>query len=175
MSRVADVPQELDLPSGQITINNLNFNTLYDRYAPALFGVITKTVLNEDEAVELLEKTFVTVHAELSTFRPEKQPVFAWLLTITRKTMADALQARNKVPTPTFQLTSTGNVTLSSNRAVPADSFDTPSTDSQLKELLDAVLFKKCTPEEAARSIGISVETARQQLRLAMQHFRSQL
>ncbi|GAB3775909.1 hypothetical protein GCM10028818_20650 [Spirosoma horti] len=174
MSRVTDMPQELDLPNGQTTINNLNFNTLYDRYAPALFGVITKTVLNEEEAAALLEKTFVTVHAELSTFRPDKQPVFTWLLGLTRKTIADALQARNKVPSPAFQLTSTGNVRLSSNRTAPAGSFCTDSTDSQLKELLDAVLFKKCTPEEAAQSIGLPVETARQQMRLAMQQVRLQ-
>jgi DNA-directed RNA polymerase specialized sigma24 family protein len=174
MSRVTEVPQELDLPSGQTTINNLNFNTLYDQYAPALFGVITKTVLNEGEAAALLEKIFITVHAELSTFRPGKQSVFTWLLTLTRKTIADALQARNKVPSPAFLLTSTGNVTLSPNRTAPAGSFCTDPTDTQLKELLDAVLFKKCTPEEAAHTIGLPVETARQQLRLAMQQIRSQ-
>jgi len=96
------------------------------------------------------------------------------LLSLTRKTIADALQARSKVPSPAFQLTSTGNVTLSPNRTVPAGSFRTGSTDTQLKELLDAVLFKKCTPEEAAHSIGLPVETARQQLRLAMQQVSSQ-
>lgn len=174
MSRVTNVPQEPDLPSGQNTINNLNFHTLYDRYAPALLGIITKTVLNKDEAAALLEKIFVTVHAELSAFQSERQPVFAWLLALTRKTMTDALHARNKVPSPAFQVSSTGKVTSLATSTVPAGRFDTPSTDSPLNELLDAVLFKKCTPEEAARTIGIPVETARQQLRLAVQQFRSQ-
>ncbi|AKD58314.1 hypothetical protein SD10_03950 [Spirosoma radiotolerans] len=167
------MPQELDLPSGQNPINKFTFHGLYDRYAPALFGVITKTVPNEDEAVALLEKTFETVHVELSKFKPGKQPVFAWLLTITRKIIAEALQSRNKVPSHVFQLTSTGKVMPSTSSIAPVNSFSTTSTHTQLKELLDSVLFKKCTPEEAAQTIGIPIETARQQLRLAMQQLRS--
>lgn len=173
MSRVTDVPGELDLPRGQNTINKFDFHTLYDRYAPALFGVITKSILNQDEAASVLEKIFVVVQTEIGTFQPEKQPVFAWLLAITRKTITDALLARNKVQYPIFQVTSTGQVTLLAKHVTPAVRFDMSSTDSQLKELLDAVLFKKCTPEEAARTIGLPVETARQQLRLAMQQLRS--
>jgi len=173
MSRVTNVPQELDLPHGQSTINKLDFHALYDRYAPALFGIITKSILNKDEAAALLEKVFTTVQTEIGAFSPDKQPVFAWLLTVNRKAIADALQTRNKVPYPTFQVTATGQVTLPTNHITPAGRFHTHSADYQLKELLDAVLFKKCTPEEAARTIGLPVETARQQLRLAMQQLRS--
>lgn len=173
MSRVTDVPRELDLPRGQNTIVKRDFHTLYDRYAPALFGIITKSILNKDEAAAILEKIFMAVQIEMGTFKPEKQPIFAGLLAITRKTIADALQTRNKVPYPIFQVTATGQVTLPASNGAPAGRFDALSADSQLKELLDAVLFKKCTPEEAARTIGLPVETARQQLRLALQQLRS--
>ena len=172
MSRVTEVPKELDLPRRQNTIDKLDFYTLYDRYAPALFGVITKSIPNQDEAAALLETIFVAVQAEIGTFNPEKQPVFVWLLAITRKAITDVLQTRNKVPYPAFQITATRQVTLSTNHITPAGRFHTHSTDSQLKELLDAVLFEKCTPEEAARTIGLPVETARQQLRLSMQKLR---
>ena len=77
MSRVTDVPGELYLPRGQNTINKFDFHTLYDRYAPALFGVITKSILNEGEAAMVLEKIFVAAQAEIGTFQPEKQPIFA--------------------------------------------------------------------------------------------------
>ncbi|GAB3800976.1 hypothetical protein GCM10028819_27320 [Spirosoma humi] len=173
MSRAINEPQKLDLPRGQNAINKVDFHALYDRYAPALFGVITKSILNKDEAAALLEKIFVAVGAEIGLFEPEKQPVFAWLLTITRNAITDALQMRNRVPYPAFQVTTTGQVTLPAHQPAPAVHFDTHPTNSQLKELLDAVLFKKCTPEEAARTMGLPTETARQQLRLAMQQLRS--
>lgn len=174
MSRAATISPELDLFGGYNPINKLDFRTLYDRYAPALFGFITKAVSDKDEAVGLLEKTFAVVHAELDKFRPEKQPVFAWLLTIARQTVTDALQARSKVSHTAVQLTAAGKVTISATRPIASSSFKTNSTDSQLNELLDSVLFKKCTPEEAARTIGIPEEAARQQLRLAVQQLRLQ-
>ena len=106
---------------------------------------------------------------------PKYQPLFVWLLQITRRTATDALKERKRGTGTELQLTESGKV-ISPNwqKSVPAPPVVvlTNSANAQQKELLDSVLFKNCTPEEAALSVGIPIEQARQQLRLAMQQLR---
>ena len=156
--------------------NQLTFSAIYDRYAAVLLGVINKIIPETAEAVLLLEATFSKVRYELPQFKPTKQPLFVWLLQIARCTALDALKERTSVSRPTLQLTEAGQVVRpmwGESKAAVLTILPTNAVESQQKQLLDMVLFKNCTPEEAARSLGIPVETVRQQLRMAMQQVRN--
>lgn len=156
--------------------NQLTLSAVYDRYAAALLGVITKIISDKAEAVLLLETTFSRIRSELPYFKPTKQPLFVWLLQIARCTALDALKERTPVSRPALQLTKTGQVIRplwGENKATAPGPQSTISLDPQQNQLLDMILFKNCTPEEAAQSLGIPVETVRQQLRLAMQQVQS--
>ena len=109
----------------------------------------------------MLEDAFLAIHAQLNQFQPGKQPLFTWLLQITRHTAIDALHKRRQTLPDNLKLSETGRITR------PTVSI--ASTDTQQTALLDFVLFKNCTPEEAALSLNIPVEQARQQLRMAVQ------
>ncbi|GAB4028872.1 RNA polymerase sigma factor [Spirosoma gilvum] len=156
-------------------LNQLVFADIYDRYAAILLGVITKIIPEKAEAVSLLETTFSKVRSELPQFKPSKQPLFVWLLQIARCTALDALKERRQAAVPVLQLTEQGSVVRpmwgKSNQTVLTRP-QTRSAEGQQKQLLDMVLFRNCTPQEAAMSLGIPVETVRQQLRLAMQQVR---
>ena len=166
--------QDIEPPAGIVIGNQLDFSTLYDQYAPALLGIIMKMISDKTEADSLLETTFRKVRSEMGSFKPEKQPVFAWLLNIARCTALEALNNRRQLPAPVIQLTTTGNVIALHKNSTPEPiGFVATVTDPRLSELLDWVLFKNCTPEEAAVSVGLPVETVRQQLRLAMQQLRN--
>lgn len=167
---------EKDLSAGLKAQNPPAFLALYDQYASVLLGVITKIIHDENEAAKLLETTFIKVHSQIDEFQPEKQPLFVWLLKIARCTALDALKQRKIIKPSAFQLTSSGKVIVAnSQNNSKAILVDTPTQDAnfQLNELLDKVLFENCTPEEAANSLGIPVELARQQLRVAMQQLRT--
>ena len=163
---------ELELVSNLKANNQLAFSKLYDQYAAILLGVITKIITDKTEAIELLETTFRRIRLQLDQFRPDKQPLFLWLLHIARTTALDALKERQQVKTVVLQLAETGKVIApvweKSVSGSPGN-----STDCQSKALLDSILFKNCTPEEAASSLGIPVEQTRQQLRLALQQLRT--
>lgn len=149
------------------SINKVDFSALYDRYAPILLGVITKIIPDEATSVMVLEDVFLAIHAQLDQFQPGRQPLFTWLLHITRTTANDALRKRRQPLPGNLQLAKTGEVSrLTNQRSV--------SADTQQTALLDAVLFKNCTPQEAALSLNIPVEQAQQQLRLAVQRLRQQ-
>lgn len=155
-----------------VTPDQLDFSTLYDQYAATLLGVISRLVPDSSEATQVLETTFAAILLEMDQFQPDKQPLFVWLLHIARRTAVDALKERRLQAQAGFQLTTGGKVISSNwNENGPARPVHPrgSGTDPQQKELLDSVLFKNCTPEEAALTLGISVDQARQQLRLAMQ------
>lgn len=176
MSTPDSLLQEQELLGGLKANNQLAFSTLYDQYAALLLGVITKIVSDKTEAIELLEATFTTIRLQVDQFRPGKQPLFLWLLQIARGIALEALKERRQLKASVLQMTDTGKViapvwqksVAGSPGTLPVDSID-----FQSKALLDSILFKNCTPEEAATSIGLPVEQARQQLRLALQQLRS--
>ncbi|GAB2564594.1 RNA polymerase sigma factor [Spirosoma areae] len=178
MSPYTPTRYDSELLSGLKADNHVAFAALYDQYAAVLLGYITKIVSDKTQAVVLLETTFRKVRSQIDQYQPDKQPLFTWLLTIARCIAIDSLEKGGPLSAPVFQFTTTGKVvssTLQTYRATPPPTTSTDVTDkARLKELLDAVLFNNCTPEEAATSIGLPVETARQQLRTAMQQLRQQ-
>lgn len=150
------------------------FSALYDRYASVILGVIKRIVEDEQDAIRLLEVTFVKGRSQISEFQPARQPLFTRLLTIARHTALDALKARKAVHSPVVQLTSSGKVFIpDQNNTTSKSCASTRPVDFRLKELLDTVLFKNCTPEEASATLGLPVDLARQQLRLAVQQLRA--
>ncbi len=174
MSRQTVSHQNSDASGEHTVTKQLDFSTLYDRYAPALLGVITRIVSDKDESIRLLESTFMKVRLEINQFNAEKQPVFAWLLNIARKEAAEFLNQREKGQTAVFELSANGKVMPLQKNTTPAPRpFRSDLTDPRLTELVDSVLFENCTPEEAAGSVGFPVELARQQLRRAVQQLRA--
>ena len=155
-------------------IDQITFFQLYDRYAPMLLGVIVAIVNDEDEAMRVLEVTFTKIRSQYGQFKPQSQPLFAWLLSIARATASDAKKNPVKPDLPVLHLSSTGKINAfvnsSSTTAIPDAQIPIlPPTN----DLLNTIIYKNCTLEEAVSNMGTPVETARQQLRLAMQQLRS--
>lgn len=157
---------------GSVAIDQLTFSRLYDQYAPALLGVIAAIVHDEAEAIRLLESTFMKVSTQFEQARPESQPLFIWLLSIARSLALEATKSPRTADLTNLRLTDTGRVDMvAMNKATAPVAGNRPAL-SPTNELLDAVLYKNCTLEEAASSVGLPVASARQQFRLAMQQLR---
>ena len=60
-------------------------NDFYDRYAPALYGTIKKSLLNESVSNETLIATFKVICSSIEKFDPTKEPLFTWAAKIARK------------------------------------------------------------------------------------------
>lgn len=165
------IPSDTSLPeissaNEPAAFDQAAFSSIYDQYAPILLGVIDAIVQDEAESVGLLETTFIQIRSQFGDFRPDRQPLFVWLLSIARSVALEAKQSPGKRGSSVRQLTVVGNLL----EATPIARITRPF--SVLNELLDAVLLRNCTPEEAVSSIGLPVATARQQLRLALRQFR---
>lgn len=161
-------------PNDPVAIDQITFFQIYDQYAPMLLGVIAAIVHDKDEAVRVLEVTFTKIRSQFGQSRPQSQSLFVWLLSIARATASDAKKNIVRPDLPVFNLSSTGKVNAFVDSSSPTAILGAQIPIlSPTNDLLNAVIYKNCTLEEAVSSIGMPVETARQQLRLAMQQLRS--
>lgn len=159
-------PSESDLTNAVRTGQPSAFARLYDQYAPVLLGVITKIVDDEQQAGVVLAKTFVTACSDVDKW-PANQPLFLWLFGVARQIAADILATAPKVNPSTVQLTASGKVVTGTGQPPRVQ----PATSTRQK-LLNAVLFERCTPQEASRAAGLPAEHARQHLRQAFLQLR---
>jgi len=159
---------EADLISALRTGQPGAFATLYDQYAPVLLGIVTKIIGDGQGAISVLADTFTAIRSEITSC-PVNQPLFLWLFHIARQTAANALATGPKSSPSIIQLTPSGRVTAKTNRGTLAQ---TPVNKQQL--LLNAVLFERCTPNEASQVAGLPTDQARQHLRQAFLQLREQ-
>lgn len=162
-------------PSTPVAIDKATFSQLYDRYAPALLGIISAIVCDEAEAVKVLSSTFTQIRLEYGQPRPANQPLFVWLLSIARSKALEAKKNQTTSASPNPQRIDAGRMVLGLSPSQNGGSVIVAGRKPEApraNELVNAVLVKNCTPEEAALSIGLPVDTARQQLRQAMQELR---
>ena len=78
---------------------------LYDKYAPALMGIIRRIVYAEHRADEVLQKSFMNVWSNMSAFDAAQKSLFTWLIQIARQAAIDeikpeSLEASGKVLSP---------------------------------------------------------------------------
>ncbi|HOZ77328.1 MAG TPA: sigma factor [Ferruginibacter sp.] len=65
--------------------NREAFGRLYDKYAPPLMGIITRTVEGGTSAEQILQSTFMHILKQIDLFDASRNSFFTWLLTIARQ------------------------------------------------------------------------------------------
>ena len=76
--------------------NEVAFAELYDRYSPALFGVVSKIIREESLAQDILQDCFVTIWKKAQSFDADKGSFFTWMLNICRNKSIDGLRKQNR-------------------------------------------------------------------------------
>ncbi|MEO7264156.1 MAG: sigma factor [Ferruginibacter sp.] len=57
----------------------LSVDVLYDRYAPALYGLVIKLVPDQDVAEEIICQTFLKAYQNIASLK-KNDSIFCWLL-----------------------------------------------------------------------------------------------
>ncbi|QMW03169.1 RNA polymerase sigma factor [Spirosoma foliorum] len=149
------------------------YNSLYDAYSPALFGVLLRMVKDHDRAEDLLQDTFIRVWSTIDRYDASQGRLFTWLLTITKNIALDDLRAQKTkamaakyisersdgMISPTF----TGGMlyqTLTANLA------------PKYRQVIDLLYFRDYKLQEVADELKIPLGTVKTRYRMALQQLK---
>jgi DNA-directed RNA polymerase specialized sigma24 family protein len=80
--------------------NQQSLAVLYDKYAPALAGIINRIINKEKQAEDILTSTFLQVWKQIATFNPSNSSLFSWLIKIARQTALEKVKMEQKKNSP---------------------------------------------------------------------------
>ena len=142
--------------------NKQSFDVLYDKYAPALSGLITKIVNDASLVEKVLYSSFVKAWNQLPAFSPANNSLFTWLLNIARQTAFEEIrsdsyqQKQEKIPkgkSPVYKDSKPG---------------------IQKESSFDLVYYKGLNFMEVASALNITLEDVKASIRKAMEKMKQQ-
>lgn len=149
---------------------------LYDNYAPALLGIITRILKNKTAGEEILQNTLLKAWENIDLYNPQKGNFFTWLATIARRKALDL--ARLKSYQRHADHEELDSVTLDPIE-VSTDPIDVQALLSSLNQkhrvILDMVYLQGYTHKETAQTLELPLGTVKTRLRSAIGILRESL
>lgn len=150
------------------------FETLYDRYAAMMLGVICRIVKDREDAENLLQDCFVKIWKNIGTYNPDKGRLATWLINIARNTAIDFTRSRYFSQKKKNQAEDSFVLPLSDNRTTTTP-IETIGLQQQLQNLPDSykkviewMYFEGYTQQEIADKFNIPLGTVKTRARLAI-------
>ncbi len=153
------------------------FNYLYDNYSSALYGVILRVVVFNEEADEVLQDVFVKIWNSSKQFESTKGTLYTWMLNIARNTAIDKLKSKNfqnalkNQSIPDFV---SNNVNLSQEQPQHFD--EVQNVVNKLKDehkiIINKAYFEGYTQQEISESLNIPLGTVKTRTRAAFEQLR---
>lgn len=157
------------------------FAYLYDNYAPALNGVITRMVEARELAEDVLQEVFVKIWNNFHSYDKSKGRLFTWMVNLARNHSIDTLRSKGykKQSKISADENSVNNV-QDANHGI--DKFDVIGIAKELNNLkpdqriiLDLAYFKGFTQEEISKQLDMPLGTVKTKMRTAILALRKNL
>ena len=154
---------------------------LYKNYSGALFGIITRTIPNQEVASEVLQDVFLKVWKNADKYDASKGRLFTWLAQITRNSTIDTLRSgKFQRGTKTDELdvvVSNNNAALSEHLNIRDSGLKTVinQLDEKYQILIEYIYFKGYSQSEAAKELDIPIGTVKTRTRAAIKELRKSL
>lgn len=156
------------------------FEYLYTNYSGALYGVVSRVVVDRDIADELLHDAFLKIYNKIDSFDSSKGKLFTWMLNLTRNLAIDMLRSKEM-----SQRRKSDNV---GDSVYKLDRESTPSQEDHIgvrelldqldenqKQVMELVYFGGFTQAEAAEELQLPLGTVKTRVRSALIYFRKTL
>lgn len=148
---------------------------LFDHYAGALNGIISRIVLSEKLSEELLQQTFLKIWDKIDSYDADKATLFTWMSRIARNNAIDAKRLKkfeNNQKTDSLDLSI-------HNRKTEQQSSDTmdiktllSKLDEKHKSVIDHIYLKGYSHSEAAKKLDLPLGTIKTRLRNGLKELR---
>ncbi|MFD3003922.1 RNA polymerase sigma factor [Pontibacter toksunensis] len=148
-------------------------SVLYEYYAPALLGVITRIVRSEQTAEDVMQECFIKVWASVGSYDSMKGRLFTWLINIARHAAVDAVRS------PHYRNSQHALEVKEEMSSCPPCSTD--GMDAELlartlrpeyREVIDLLYFGGYSHKEAAEKLSLPLGTVKTRARKAILQLR---
>ncbi|MBK8846588.1 MAG: RNA polymerase sigma factor [Bacteroidetes bacterium] len=152
--------------------NSDAFNTLYENYSAALYGVVLKIVKNDVTLAEdITQDAFIKIWSNVASYDKNKGTLFTWMLNIVRNTAIDRLRSINRKYTESIdEHEYLANSVASEN--IKTDNIGVGAVVKKLKPELSTVInlayFGGYTQEEISKELNIPIGTIKTRTRNAL-------
>lgn len=157
------------------------FSYLYDNYAAALNGIITRMVEEPQLAEDILQEAFVKIWNNFGQYDTAKGRLFTWMINITRNLTIDTLRSKGYKKQKKISQDE-NSVSTYQDRNYNEEKFDTIGVRNQLQKLkpdqkliVDLAYFNGFTQEEISKELNIPLGTVKTRMRTAIIELRKLL
>ncbi len=153
---------------------------LYDHYSAALFGVIARTVRNDEIAEEVLQDVFMKIWNRIQFYDATKGKLFTWMFNIARNAAIDKIRSKEiqkEKKTGALDLyvsSETGGFTEQNIEGIGLRDL-LKSLPKEQEFVVEHLYLKGYTQSELAAEHNIPLGTVKTRLRMAMIELRTQL
>lgn len=150
---------------------------VYDRYSPALMGVLLKITQDREAAEDILQEVFLKIWRHSESFDEKKGKLFTWMLNIARNSGIDHLRSASqknskKNQSLTISVSRSAGSTIQFTDAIGLKEVLTRLSPEQQK-LIDYLYFQGYTQDEVAKETDTPLGTVKTRARAAINALRS--
>jgi len=148
---------------------------LYDNYAAALYGVISRIISDEAVAQDTLQEVFVKIWSKIDQYDDKKGRLFTWMLNIARNASLDVVNSarfKNTAKNQSLEL----SVYQIAGSETKIDGIGLKELVDDLKEdqqkVIDLIYFHGYTHQEVADELELPLGTVKTRVRSALKLLR---
>ena len=149
-----------------------SFGLLYDKFSPALYGVILKIVRQDIQVAEdCLQDSFVKIWKHLASYDAQKGSIFTWMLTVARNTALDKLSSLKSKQIHSMDSTvgmEEKNYHTTTNTDVIGVADVVRKLEPEYQTLIHLAYYQGMTQSEIADQLNMPLGTVKTKTRAAM-------
>ena len=154
---------------------------IYRRWSPIVFTLALRVLGDRGDAEDVTQKTFVSAWTSRASYDPAKGRLSTWLVTITRRRIADTLETRRRVRELQEKLQRfavTDDEAISSDidlgdRLLLADEIDQLEPDAQ--RVVRLAFYDDLTHQQIATRLDMPLGTVKSHIRRSLTRLRDRL
>jgi RNA polymerase sigma-70 factor (ECF subfamily) len=153
---------------------------IYRRWSPIVFTLALRVLGDRGDAEDVTQKTFVSAWTSRASYDPAKGRLSTWLVTITRRRIADTLDARRRVRElqEKLQRFTVTDEPMSSDidlgdRLLLADEIDRLEPDAQ--RVVRLAFYDDLTHQQIATRLDMPLGTVKSHIRRSLTRLRDRL
>lgn len=162
------------ITEGLLRKDKSSLSYLYDHYADALLGVISRIVQDQDIAEEVLQDAFLRYWEKIDQYDSSKARLFTWMMRIARNLALDRLRSKGMKQQNKSDSIS-DNVYVLDKSQHTESSVDAIGLEEVLDELpedqrfvIEKLYLQGYTQSEVAKEFNIPLGTVKTRMRSAM-------